>query len=226
MNVAIIPARAGSAGVKDKNVRPLGGLPLLAHTINHAREAQLIDRVIVTTDGDKIAEIATEYGAEVIRRPPEFATATATSESALLHAVDTLAQQGADPDLVVFLQVTSPFRRPRDIDAAIEEYTSRGWDSLLSVAPNHRFLWQWGDAGRAESINYDHRDRQRRQDLQPQFVENGSIYVFRPEMLRKTGNRLGGNIGLFAMDEFSALEIDTPLDFAVAEAILTHWQTK
>ena len=217
--IAIIPARGGSKGVPRKNVRLLAGRPLIAHTILDAREAGLISDIYVSTDDPEIAHVSKVYGAEVIERPSELASDTAASESALLHAVETLETTGLVPDLIVFLQCTSPLRTGADIDHAILHLRDTGADSLLSVSPSHRFLWSEVD-GTPNSINYDYQNRQRRQDLKPQYVENGSIYLFKPWVLKQTGNRLGGKISLFQMSEAAAWEIDSMTDFEIVELLL------
>jgi N-acylneuraminate cytidylyltransferase len=210
--VAIIPARGGSKGVPYKNIRPLGDKPLIAHTIIDAQEAQLIDRIYVTTDDDEIAQVSTDYGATVIHRPAEISSDTASSESALIHALTEIEKSAINPELIVFLQCTSPLRTGLDIDCAIEQMRAENADSLLSVSPTHRFLWQKVD-NEAQSINYDYRDRPRRQDLNPQYMENGSIYIFKPWVLKELNNRLGGRISLFVMDEAQSWEIDSLEDF-------------
>jgi CMP-N,N'-diacetyllegionaminic acid synthase len=215
--LALVPARGGSKGIPGKNVRPLAGKPLLAHTLEQALGARTPMRVVVSTDDDEIAEVAFSCGAEVVRRPDALAGDTASSESALLHALDALeAADGYIPELVVFLQCTSPLRRPGDIDGAVEALRAAGADSLLSVVASHRFLWRIGPEGAAESVNYDWRRRPRRQDRAAEYAENGSIYVFRPAVLRQGGNRLGGRIALYEMDEWSAVDIDSPADFELA----------
>lgn len=219
--VAIIPARGGSKGIPRKNVRLLAGKPLLAYTVEQARAAAAVTRVVVSTDDAEIAAVARRYGAEVIDRPAAISGDTATSESALLHALDALGAQGVQPELVVFLQCTSPFRAPGDIDAAVATLRARGADSLLSVVPSHAFLWSERD-GRAAPLNYDYRSRPRRQDRAPEYRENGSIYVFKPWVLRELGNRLGGAIALYIMDEAQGLDIDGPFDWQWAEWWLTH----
>lgn len=222
--VAIILARGGSKGLPGKNIRPLLGIPLLAHSIRQARQARLINQVYVSTDSPEIAAVAREYGAQVIDRPTNLSGDKATSESGLVHAIEHLRdEQGGQPDLVCFLQCTSPIRAQGDIDHAVEQWHREGCDSLLSVSPSHRFLWQRGPAG-AESINYDWENRPRRQDMKPQFVENGSIYLFRPDDLLASSNRLSGRIGLFEMDELAAFEIDSLLDFQLVELIVAHLQ--
>ena len=217
--VAIIPARGGSKGVPYKNIRPLGDKPLIAHTITDAQEAQLIDRIYVTTDDPKISQVSTDYGASIIHRPAELANDTASSESALIHALTEIEKSGINPELIVFLQCTSPIRTGLDIDRAIEEMRAENADSLLSVSPSHRFLWHKVD-NEAQSINYDYHHRPRRQDLNPQYMENGSIYIFKPWVLKELNNRLGGKISLFVMDESQSWEIDSLEDFEYIELLM------
>ena len=218
--VCLIPARGGSKGLPGKNIRPLGGKPLLAHTIEQARAARLVRRVVVTTDDAEIAAVAQQYGAEVVWRPAEISGDTATSESALVHALDDLQNnQHYTPDLVIFLQCTSPIRQPGDIDQAIQTLLDQQADSLLSVFASHRFLWQMEDQ-RPRSVNYDYRARPRRQDRKPEFMENGSIYVFRPWVLRELNNRLGGKIAVYEMDFWSSFEIDDLTDLELCNWIL------
>ena len=218
--LAIIPARSGSKGIPGKNLRPLAGKPLVVHTIEHARAATRVNRVVVSTDGAEIAEAARRAGAEVVDRPAEIAGDTASSESALRHVLDFLAERERySPDVVVFLQCTSPIRRPDDVDGAIRKLVESGADSLLSVVRTHRFLWREVD-GRAEAVNYDPDHRPRRQDRPPEYQENGSIYVFKPWVLAERDNRLGGKIALYEMDARSAVDIDDPEDFALCEHLL------
>lgn len=219
--LALILARGGSKGLPRKNVRPLRGKPLVAHSIAQARSARSIGRVMVSTDDPEIAAVASSFGAEVIERPAGISGDTATSESAVLHALDwLLTEEGWEPDLVCLLQCTSPIRTKDDIDKAVNEMVRSGADSLLSVSPSHRFLWQRVESGFGESINYDWRARPRRQDMPTQYVENGSIYLFSPAGFRANGNRLHGRIALHEMSEVAALEIDSLLDFQLVEAAL------
>lgn len=218
--LAIIPARGGSKGVPGKNIAPVAGKPLLAHTVEQALAARLVNRVLVSTDDEAIAAVARAYGAEVVARPAGISGDTATSESALLHVLDTLTSREAyAPDLVVFLQCTSPVRRPGDIDAAIQTLLDQQADSLLSVVPSHHWLWRVVD-GRPDSYNFDYRRRPRRQERPAEYDENGSIYVFKPHILRQFNNRLGGRIALYEMDGWSMIDIDTPQDLALCEIVL------
>jgi CMP-N,N'-diacetyllegionaminic acid synthase len=217
--VCVIPARGGSKGVPQKNIRQLNNLPLIVHSILDAQQAMGVDHVYVSTDSPQIASVASEAAAEVILRPDDLATDTASSESALIHALDVIESQGIEVDLVVFLQCTSPIRTAQDIDAAIAQLQAEDADSLLSVSPSHRFLWHQVDDV-AKSINYDYRHRKRRQDMAPQFMENGSLYVFKPWVLKQYENRLGGKVTMFTMSDAASWEIDSLLDFEIAEFLM------
>lgn len=219
--VAIIPARGGSKGVPRKNVLPIANKPLIAHSIEDAQEAKLIDRIYVTTDDSEIAYVSRNYGAEVIQRPAELASDTASSESALIHALTEIEKAGVNPELIVFLQCTSPLRSGTDIDRAIHQLRLENADSLLSVSPTHRFLWH-NINGIAESINYDYRQRSRRQDMDPQYMENGSIYIFKPWVLKMLNNRLGGKISCFIMSEEQSHEIDSLEDFQYLKFLINQ----
>ena len=215
--LAIIPARGGSKGILGKNLRPLNGKPLLAYTIEQARQTPQIARIVVSTDDPQIGQIAFEYGAEVVWRPTEISGDTASSESALLYTLDFLAEkEGYEPALVVFLQCTSPIRHPDDIKQAITQLIDQQADSLASVVRVFIWLWRIVD-GVPQSFNYDYKRRLRRQERPPEFNENGSIYIFKPWVLRQFRNRLGGKIALYEMDEWSNIDIETLTDFELAE---------
>ena len=145
---------------------------------------------------------------------------TASSESALIHSLQALEAQNINPDLLVFLQCTSPIRTGAEIDQAIAKLKAEEGDSLVSVSPSHRFLWEEVN-GVAKSINYDYRHRPRRQDMNPQYVENGSIDVFKPWLLKENKNRLGGKISLYVMSEIAAVEIDSEEDFQMIEFFMS-----
>lgn len=217
--LAIIPARGGSKGIPRKNVRPLLGKPLLAHTILQAREAPSVNRVVVSTDDAEIAEVARRYEAEVVPRPAEISGDKASSESALHQVLDHLNQtEGYQPDLVVFLQATSPLRQPGAIQAAIDTLEREQADSLFSACPVHGFVWR-SHGGRLTSLSYDYHARPRRQDIGEDLIENGSIYVFKPWVLRETDNRLGGKIAVYRMDPLDSFQVDEPGDLELMEQI-------
>jgi YrbI family 3-deoxy-D-manno-octulosonate 8-phosphate phosphatase len=206
--VAIIPARGGSKRIPNKNMLLLCGKPLISYSIEDALNSPSVDEVVVSTDNDEIAGVAEVYGAKVVRRPKEIADDCATSESALIHALDARRKSGlADPDILVFLQCTSPVRASDDIERAIREFQAKGVDTLFSACENNRLFWAVNSKG-PYSLNYDFRTREREQEMDTQFNENGSIYVIDPKVLRKTGNRLGGRIGIYEMDYWRSFQID------------------
>ena len=219
--VAIIPARAGSKGIPGKNLIPLCGRPLVEWSVRQALAADEIDSVWVSSDGDEILQAAKSAGARPIRRPADLAGDTASSESAWLHALDAIEAEGVSVARVVGMQPTSPIREASDLDAALRQFDRERLDSLLSVTEiQHFFVWEEGDQGAFRPVNYDYRQRRRRQAIRPQYRENGSFYVFRPEILRKEGNRLGGRIGAFIMAAHKIFQIDTPEDVVLCEAIM------
>src|SRR6185312_7272193 len=141
-----------------------------------------------------------------------------------LHVLDTRMLHGlADPDLVVFLQCTCPLRARDDIDRAVDTLEQTGSDSLFSGCREAPFIWRHEPDG-LHSVTYDYRARQRTQDWQPHYRENGSIYVLRPWVLRQNNNRLGGKIAVHEMDYWSSLDIDSKEDFVLLEWILKRFR--
>jgi N-acylneuraminate cytidylyltransferase len=208
--VAVIPARGGSKGLKNKNIYPVAGKPLLAWTIMQALASTCIDRVFVTTDDQEIASVARAYGAEVVERPKAISGDKASSESAILHAVEVIERDyGFRISTIVFLQATSPLRKPGDIDRAVECFKGEGADSLISVTKaDDLTIWE-NREGKWASVNFDYRHRGMRQDRPAQFIENGSIYIFTPDTLRNFNNRIGEKLSAFEMEFWQTWEIDT-----------------
>jgi N-acylneuraminate cytidylyltransferase len=217
---AIIPARGGSKGVPRKNLQAFLGKPLLTHSIEYALAAESVSRVFVSTEDAEIADVARNAGSEVLERPHALAGDTATTESAIQHALDHWHTFGEDPDIVVLLQATSPLRPRGSLDAALSTFRNGGYDSLLSISPTHRFFWKV--KGTETIAEYDYLNRPRRQELTPEdirYVENGSVYIFSREHFSKTANRLGGKIGHVVFPEEFSLEIDTLADFTILETL-------
>lgn len=223
---AIIPARGGSKGIPRKNLVEVGGRPLLSYTVEDALAAPEVTEVFVTTDCEEIATLAQSLGATVIHRPPALSGDTASSESALLHALDVERERrGHDPDLVVFLQATSPLRPSGAISAAVQTLVHEGADSLFSASPVHGFVWRLQE-GVPVPVSYDYRHRPRRQEAMEHVEENGSIYVFHPWVLRNEGNRLGGRIAVYRMDPLYAVQVDVPKDLVRVARVLGHLQSR
>lgn len=219
--VAIIPARGGSKGILRKNLIDVCGKPLLAWSIIQALNSSEIDSVWVTSEDEEILEVAAHYGAQPIKRPEDISGDSASSESAWLHAISVIEGLGTDIDLVVAMQATSPIRESSDLDAGVKLLRDKNYDSLLSVTEIEDFFtWRMTHDDLAESVNYDYRNRKRRQQIEKRYLENGSFYIFSPEQLRLEGNRLGGRIGLLPMKRFKMFQIDSPEDITLCSAIM------
>ena len=226
-HVAIIPARGGSRGIPRKNVRILADKPLIAHTIERALQARLVDRVLVSTDDDEIAAVSEQYGAEIIWRPTDISGDTASSELALLHAIDYLQEtEGYRPALVVFLQCTSPLTLPEDIDGTVQSLVEENADSALAVTPFHFFLWRRDKSGDAVGINHDKQVRPLRQERKQQFLETGAVYVMRTQGFKEAKHRFFGKTAMYVMPAERCLEVDEPVDFRIAEALMREYQER
>ena len=194
-NAAVILARGGSKGIPNKNIIDFCGKPLLAWTIEQCRDGG-VDKVYVSSDSDIILEVGEEYGAASIKRPEGISGDTATSESGWLHALDIIEEKTTSLDWILAPQVTSPLRSTYDIRNGLKIAKLGNFDSLFSCSiAEDLFFWE-EIAGKLDSVNYDWRNRKRRQDIPKQYIENGSFYLFRPEVLRKNNNRFGGRIGV------------------------------
>ena len=215
--LALIPARGGSKGIPGKNLQNVGGISLIGRTIAAAMASARVRRVVVSTDDDAIAKAAQDHGAEVVRRPAAIAGDTASSESALLHALDKLEQHQSLPERLVFLQCTSPFTEGAQINRVLAALDTPGINSSFAVAPWHGFLWR--ESG--EGINHDpQKPRQRRQDLQPAFLETGAIYAMKTDAFRVNGSRFCAPWQPVVIED-SGPEIDTPADLTLCRNMLS-----
>ena len=218
--VAIIPARGGSKGIPKKNIVPLHTKPLIAYTIQQAKDTPLIDKIVVSTDDDDIKKISTTYGADVIDRPPTIAGDHSSSEAAIEHALAELKKQHYDPDIIVFLQCTSPLRGNDDIQQAIQHLLDHNYDSVFSVTENYPFIWI-DNNGEIEPLNKQYYEqRPMRQQRRPEYIENGSIYVFTKDSFEKTKNRTSGKKGIYIMPYEHSFEVDSPFDLWLCEHII------
>jgi len=214
--VAIIPARGGSKGIPHKNIMNFCGKPLLHWSVNAGTESKYVSKTYVSTDDKKISRIARESGAEIIMRPNKIATDISSSEDALIHAINTIEKK-MPVDIVVFLQATSPLREHGDIDSAIERFINTKVHSLFSASKlKDYFIWEKIN-DKYTSVNYDYLNRKPRQEIKTQYLENGSIYIFTPELIKREHNRLGGNIGIYEMPDWKSYQIDDIDDIEICE---------
>jgi YrbI family 3-deoxy-D-manno-octulosonate 8-phosphate phosphatase len=246
--LAVIPARGGSKGVPAKNLLPVGGVPLVARAVRECRAARLVTDVVVSTDDQAIAAAARQAGAEVVLRPAAIAGDTATSEAAVLHAMDAHeALHGSPVDVVLLVQCTSPFIIREDVDGVVNAIVANDADTALTVAPFHGFVWRDGDDDPAASVavetgrsavdggtdtlvtdtvtsggygvNHDKSFRPRRQDRPQDLLETGAVYAMEADGFRVAKHRFFGRTELVRTDPARVLEIDDPHDLARARAL-------
>jgi len=218
--VAVIPARGGSKGVPGKNLALIGGTSLLARTVQSAMDANHIDQVFVSSDAPEIREEAERFGASVILRPPHLAGDTASSDTALLHALDEIEEQDLVPDILVCLQCTSPFTAASDIDGVIETMLNEEADTALAVGESHHFLWCGLSVGaEVEPLGHEKSYRPRRQERTPQYAETGAIYAMRAPGFRQHKSRFFGKTVAHITGSDNLLEIDTPFDLELCRHI-------
>ena len=208
--IAIILARGGSKGIPRKNVLEFAGHPLVAWSVIQAKQTKEIDEVYISSDSDEILEIADKYGAKTIKRPEEISGDNAKSEEAIIHALSIL---GTDQEMIIMLEPTAPLRKIDDLDNCVTMFRNEGWDSCFSGALLQDFLlWKKDKNGNLKSLNYDYKNQGPRQLREPDYVENGAIFIFKPEIIINEKNRFGGKIGLFPNNFWQSFEIDEPED--------------
>lgn len=212
--VALMPLRANSKSIPDKNIRSIAGRPLFAWSLEQTLVSQCFDEIYVATDSSRIRKIVLEEfpsGVIVLDRSAETCTDTASTESAMLEF-----QQRIAFDVIALIQATSPLTQADDFRAAKQKFVSGNLDSLLTAVLSKRFFWT--KAG--TPLNYDPANRPRRQDFEGCLMENGAFYLTRAELLKETGRRLGGRIGIHEMNAETAVEIDEEADWIVVEQLL------
>jgi N-acylneuraminate cytidylyltransferase len=223
--LGIIPARAGSKGVPGKNTKSLGGKPLIAYTIESAKQSSLID-IIVSTDSEEIAAIALERGAAIpFMRPAELATDSAKSIDVVIHAVQEMQKQGKQYDAVVLLQPTNPFRPSGFIDKAINLFRENNCDALVSVLPvpheyNPHWVFEPDANGYLHIATGDATIIPRRQELPKAFYRDGCIYITRTDVLLSQQSFFGKTLGYIEADPSLHINIDTPEDWVMAEKLI------
>jgi N-acylneuraminate cytidylyltransferase len=220
--LGVIPARGGSKGIPRKNLAALGGRPLLAYTVDAARRSRLLSHLVVSTEDAEIARVARASGVEVIERPADLARDATPTLPVVQHAVAEVERRLGRFDAVFTLQVTSPFRRASDIDEAIERLRTSGAESVIGVVrvlDNHPARIKRICGGRLAPFDTPEPEGVRRQDLPPAYLRNGAVYVTRRDVL-DSGSLLGSDQCPFEMPPERSINIDEPLDLALAEAAL------
>lgn len=221
--VAVIPARGGSKGIQGKNTIPLCGKPLIAWTIEAALKVSEINRVIVSTDCSEIKQVAELYGAEVVSRPDALSGDTAASELALLHVLDHLKNtESYSPDIILFLQCTSPLTLPKDIEGTLQSLVKNNADCVFTATASHQFLWKAHKSdGAISGVNHDMNSRQMRQERTAEYIETGAVYALKVPGFKRAQHRFFGKIGIHLVPKARALEIDEHIDLELAQILMS-----
>ena len=215
--VSITLARGGSKGLPGKNVKNFCGLPLVAWSIIQSKLSSKINDIFISSDDDEILNICSEHGAQKIKRPDELAQDNSRSEDAIIHALKFIKNEY---DYVIMLEPTAPLRKKNDLDSCIDKCIKEKWDSGFSSALLEDFLiWKKDENNKLISVNYDYKFQLPRQMREPDYVENGGIYIFKPEIILKNKNRFGGNIGTYITNFWQSFEIDSREDWDFVKMI-------
>jgi CMP-N-acetylneuraminic acid synthetase len=226
MNVlGVIPARGGSKGIPRKNLVPLLGQPLIVYTLRCAQMSERLQRTVLSSEDPEILEVARAAGADIpFVRPATLAGDASTSAEVVRHALDTLEEAGERYDAVVLLEPTAPLRTAADVDAAIDRLEASGADAVISVcrvdAPHPVKMQRIEDNRLVPFLPELWRDGLTRQQLPPVYALNGAVYATRTGVIRATGSLWGRNAAPLVMPPERSVNIDSPLDLALAELLL------
>lgn len=218
--IIVVPARGGSKRVPRKNIYPLGGKPLLAYTLESIQQARLDVPAYVSTEDDEVAKLASSFkGIGLVKRPANISADTSSTESALLHVIDTVSFSNS-PQWVVTLPPTSPFRTAQTIQKFIDQVRQfpERQDCLMSVTENRGDFWRMSGDGSIERL-FPNAPR-RQQEREPLYEENSAIYISRVAALRETGSVLGRKVVGIPISPREAFDINSPEDIKLAEAML------
>lgn len=222
--IAIIPARSGSKGLKNKNIRNLCGKPLMSYTIDAAVRTGIFDCVHVSTDSEEYANIARVYGAEVLfLRDKEYATDTASTWDTVKYVLRKYSELGQIFDMVTVLQPTSPLRTVEDIINAYRLFCNKNALSVISICEVEHSPFLCNTIEKDLSLNgfIDIDKATRRQDLPTHYRINGAIYMFKSQVLDNLNDLYGSNSYAYIMKKESSVDIDSELDFRLAELYLS-----
>ena len=216
--IALIPARGGSKSIPLKNIKKIAGKPLIYWTIEAAINCSKIEKVYLSTDSEKIIDVARNIKNEkivIVNRSPETATDTASTESVMIEFANF-----HDFENIILIQATSPLLTSKDLEGAIMTFESYEADSLLSVVEQKRFIWNKSSDHFVKPLNYDPLNRPRRQEFKGYLVENGAFYITSKKLLQETKCRISGNIAYYKMPEETYYEIDELADWEIIEKLL------
>ena len=216
-NIALIPVRSGSKSIPFKNIKPLAGKPLVYWVTKAASGAKCIDKVIIATDGNEIKNVVKEFQMnkiEIYDREPQNAKDDSSTESVILEYINK--SDCNQNDCIFLIQATSPLLQANDIDNMYVTMIKENSDSALSCVRCKRFFWSKDGI----PLNYDYKNRPRRQDFEGFFMENGACYINSVKNILTCKNRLFGKISVYEMPDYTSIEIDEPDDFILVEKLM------
>lgn len=215
--IAFIPVRGGSKSIPLKNIKQFCGKPLVCWNIEALERCNLVNEIIVATDSDRIEETVLSQGyrkTKIYRRLKENACDAASTESVMLEYI-RFAQLPVET-IFMLVQATSPLTETIHFSEALDMFSEKNYDSILTCVRNYRFFWSEDGT----SVNYDYRNRPRRQDFSGVLMENGAFYINTVKNILESKNRLSGHIGIYEMPEYTGTEIDEPDDWVILESLM------
>jgi len=213
--VSLIPARAGSKSIKDKNVKKINGKPLIYYSISESKKCTMIQDTYLSSDSELYLKIGRSYGAKSIKRPKDISQDMSPTEECVKHFLEKV-----DCDIVVLIQATSPMIRSEYLEKAINKMINENLDSVVSVHKDHGFWWE------NNIPKYDPKNRPMRQQQESLYKESGMFYIFKSEQFLKNNCRIFGNTGIFVIPALNAIEIDDDHDFFLVSTIMERKNDK
>lgn len=220
-NIAFIPVRGGSKSIPLKNIKILNGKPLVYWVSKAANESKCIDKIIIATDNDEIKKTVIDFNLskiETFERSSENAQDSSSTESVMLEYLNFAKLN--DNDNFFLIQATSPLIKSKHIDEMYQKYIEDKADSALSCVVSKRFFW----TKNGKTLNYDYKNRPRRQDFEGVFMENGACYINKVANILRDKNRLSGKISIYKMPDYTSFEIDEPDDFLILENLMERYK--
>lgn len=222
--LVVIPARGGSKGIPMKNIYPVNGKPLLTYSLEMITQVEFDGDVVVSTDSEQIKEVALRTpGIEVVDRPQDISGDKASTESALLHALEVMEERkGYAYDAVVTLQATSPLRKAPTVKACFEKYEEDRdkYDALLTLTETRTDYWIKEGVDHYRRLYPD--APRRRQDRDPIYIENSAVYITDKQSLQETGSVLGHHVNGYVIPEREGVDINEPIDILLAEELIRN----
>ena len=223
MNIAFIPVRGGSKSIPLKNIKPINGKPLVYWTAYAAQNAKCIDKIIIATDSEDIKNTVLGFNfnkLEVYDRNPENASDTASTESVMLEYINKSDLK--DDDLFFLIQATSPLLKSEHIDGMYNAFSKSNVDSMFTGVVEKQFKWGVNINGKEglNPVNYDYRNRPRRQDFEGLIAETGACYINSVNNIKQYKCRLSGKISFYELPAYTSYELDEPVDWIIVEELL------